>query len=196
MSRYLVVEGVDGAGKSTVCGEVARRLRARGESVIEVREPGGTPLGEEIRSLLLHGDDMAPWTEALLFAAQRAQLAAQVVGPALARGDWVVSDRSYYSSLAYQGGARGLGIDTVRRVNEAGLAGVLPDLVAVLSLPADRALSRQDGLDRIGGAGAGFQQEVAEAYLRLAAEDPGRVRLIDATRPVPEVVDEIMGLLG
>ena len=81
-------------------------------------------------------------------------------------------------------------------VNEAGLAGVLPDLVAVLSLPADRALSRQDGLDRIGGAGAGFQQEVAEAYLRLAAEDPGRVRLIDATRPVPEVVDEIMGLLG
>jgi dTMP kinase len=139
---------------------------------------------------------MAPWTEALLFAAQRAQLAAQVVGPALARGDWVVSDRSYYSSLAYQGGARGLGIDTVRRVNEAGLAGVLPDLVAVLSLPADRALSRQDGLDRIGGAGAGFQQEVAEAYLRLAAEDPGRVRLIDATRPVAQVVDEIMGLLG
>ena len=196
MTRYLAVEGVDGAGKSTVCREVARRLRARGEGVVEVREPGGTRLGEEIRSILLHGEAMAPWTEALLFAAQRAQLAAEVIAPALARGDYVVSDRSYFSSLAYQGGARGLGVDLVRTVNEAGLDGVVPDLVAVLWLDPDAALSRQDGVDRIGGEGSNFQAEVATAYRRLAAEDPDRVVLIDGARPVEAVVDEIAEMLG
>lgn len=195
MSRYLAVEGVDGAGKSTVCREVARRLRDRGEEVVEVREPGGTRLGEEIRSILLHGEAMAPWTEALLFAAQRAQLAAEVIAPALARGDHVVSDRSYFSSLAYQGAARGLGTHLVRSVNEAGLVGVLPDLVVVLWLDPDAALSRQDGLDRIGGEGSSFQREVAAAYRRLAAEDPERVRLVDGSRPVEAIVDEIMEML-
>jgi dTMP kinase len=194
--RYLAVEGVDGAGKSTVCREIAGRLRARGQSVVEVREPGGTLLGEKIRALLLHGEEMAPWTEALLFAAQRAQLAAEVIAPALARGDYVVSDRSYFSSLAYQGGARGLGIDRVRAVNETGLDGVLPDLVAVLWLDPDDALTRQDGVDRIGGEGSTFQREVAAAYRRLAAEDPDRVVLIDGSGPVEAVVDEIMERLG
>lgn len=195
MKRYLAVEGVDGAGKSTVCRELASRLQARGGSVVEVREPGGTRLGEQIRSILLHGEAMALWTEALLFAAQRAQLAAEVIAPALARGDFVVSDRSYYSSLAYQGGARGLGIDRVRTVNEAGLDGVVPDLVAVLWLDPDDALSRQDGIDRIGGEGAAFQREVAAAYRRLAAEDPERVHLVDGSRPVEAIVDEIMEML-
>jgi dTMP kinase len=194
--RYLAVEGVDGAGKSTVCREIAGRLRARGQSVVEVREPGGTLLGEKIRALLLHGEEMAPWTEALLFAAQRAQLAAEVIAPALARGDYVVSDRSYFSSLAYQGGARGLGIDRVRAVNETGLDGVLPDLVAVLWLDPDDALTRQDGVDRIGGEGSTFQRDVAAAYRRLAAEDPDRVVLIDGSGPVEAVVDEIMERLG
>ncbi|HLU32127.1 MAG TPA: dTMP kinase [Acidimicrobiia bacterium] len=196
MRRYLAVEGVDGAGKSTVCRELASRLQARGGTVVEVREPGGTRLGEEIRSILLHGEAMAPWTEALLFAAQRAQLAAEVIAPALARGDFVVSDRSYFSSLAYQGGARGLGIERVRTVNEAGLDGVVPDLVAVLWLDPDDALSRQDGIDRIGGEGSAFQREVAAAYRRLAAEDPERVHLVDGSRPVEAVVDEIMEMLG
>lgn len=196
MRRYLAVEGVDGAGKSTVCREIAGRLRARGQSVVEVREPGGTLLGEEIRALLLHGEEMAPWTEALLFAAQRAQLAAEVIAPALARGDYVVSDRSYFSSLAYQGGARGLGIDRVRAVNETGLDGVLPDLVAVLWLDPDDALTRQDGVDRIGGEGSTFQREVAAVYRRLAVEDPERVIMIDGSGPVEAVVDEIMERLG
>lgn len=196
MRRYLAVEGVDGAGKSTVCREIAGRLRARGERVVEVREPGGTRLGEEIRSLLLHGEAMSPWTEALLFAAQRAQLAAEVIAPALSRGEYVVSDRSYFSSLAYQGGARGLGIDRVRTVNETGLNGVLPDLVAVLWLDPDDALTRQDGVDRIGGEGSTFQREVAAAYRRLAAGDPDRVVLIDGSRPVEAVVDEIMEMMG
>ncbi len=195
MSAYVGIEGVDGAGKSTVCRAVADRLRERGAVVTVVREPGGTATGEAIRSLLLHGEEMAPWTEAMLFAAQRAQLVAEVVAPALARGEYVVSDRTYYSSLAYQGGARGLGVDRVRAVNETGLDGVLPDLVAVLWLDPDDALARQDGVDRIGAQGGTFQVEVAETYRRLAAEDPERVRLIDASRPVEEVVDEIARLI-
>lgn len=195
VSGYLGIEGVDGAGKSTVCVELADRLRERGETVTVVREPGGTATGEAIRSLLLHGEDMAPWTEALLFAAQRAQLVAEVVAPALARGEYVVSDRTYYSSLAYQGGARGLGVERVRDVNEAGLDGVVPDLVVVLWLDPANALARQDGVDRIGGVGARFQVQVSEVYRRLAAEDPERVRVVDAARPVPEVVDDILGML-
>jgi dTMP kinase len=196
MSLYLAIEGVDGAGKTTVCEAVAGRLRDMGEAVLMVREPGGTAIGEAIRSLLLHGDEMAAWTEALLFAAQRAQLAAEVIEPALARGESVISDRSYYSSLAYQGGARGLGVEAVRNVNEAGLGGILPNRVVVLWIDPDDALARQDGVDRIGGEGERFQREVAEAYAKLASDDPERVRLVDAARPLDEVVDEIVGMLG
>ena len=120
--RYVAFEGVDGAGKTTVTARVVERLTARGFEVVPVREPGGTPTGEAIRRVLLElGGVVGEWAEALLFAAARSQLAAGVVGPALAAGRAVVSDRSVYSSLAYQGGARGLGIAAVRRVNEAGL---------------------------------------------------------------------------
>lgn len=195
MIRYLAIEGVDGAGKSTVATALVEHLTSLGHDVRFVREPGGTPLGEQIRSLLLHGDDMAAWAEALLFAAQRAQLAAEVIGPALERGELVVSDRSYYSSLAYQGGARGLGSERVRAVNEAGLGGVVPELVAVLWLPPDAALERQDMVDRIGGTGTEFQASVADSYRELAQAEPGRVRLVDATRPVSEIVEEIAGML-
>lgn len=192
MSLYLAIEGVDGAGKSTVAAAVVEEFRRRGREVVAVREPGGTDIGEEIRSLLLHGDEMAPWTEALLFAAQRAQLAAAVIRPALDRGATVVSDRTYFSSLAYQGGARGLGVDQVRAVNEAGLDGVVPDLVVVLWLDPDDALARQQGIDRIGGEGGDFQSRVAATYRHLAAADPARVVIVDAGRPLDEVVTEIV----
>lgn len=189
---YLGIEGVDGAGKSTIVRAVADVLDGAGRDVVTVREPGGTEIGEEIRKLLLHGEDMAPWTEALLFAAQRAQLAAEVVAPALARGAVVVSDRTYYSSLAYQGAARGLGVPAVRAVNEAGLAGTVPDLVVVLWLDPDTALAREDGPDRISAEGAAFQRRVAEAYQALADSDR-RVRLVDATLPVDAVVETVVG---
>lgn len=195
MSRYVAIEGVDGAGKSTVAREVAERLRSLGEAVRLVREPGGTPMGEQIRSLLLHDEDMVPWTEAMLFAAQRVQLAAEVIAPALDEGEWVVSDRSYYSSLAYQGAGRGLGVEAVRAVNEAGLGRVVPDLVVVLWIDPDEAFARQDVIDRIGGEGEGFQVEVAEAYRRLAADEPDRVRLVDAGRTLGEVVEEIVKMI-
>lgn len=189
---YLGIEGVDGAGKSTIVRAVADVLDGAGRDVVTVREPGGTEIGEEIRKLLLHGEDMAPWTEALLFAAQRAQLAAEVVAPALARGAVVVSDRTYYSSLAYQGAARGLGVPAVRAVNEAGLAGTVPDLVVVLWLDPDTALAREDGPDRISAEGAAFQRRVAEAYQSLADSDR-RVRLVDATLAVDAVVETVVG---
>ncbi|CAN5858834.1 dTMP kinase [soil metagenome] len=195
MKRYVAIEGVDGSGKSTVARAVADRLRESGMSVVAVREPGGSPLGEQIRALLLHGDDMTPWTEALLFAAQRAQLAATVIGPALAAGSVVVTDRSYYSSLAYQGGARGLGVEEVRSVNEAGLGGIVPDLVVVLWVDPEDALARQEGVDRIGGEGEDFQRSVADAYRLLAERDPAGVRLVDASRDSAAVVDEIVGMV-
>lgn len=190
--RYLALEGVEGAGKSTMARALAAELEELGRDVVMVREPGGTPLGEEVRRLLLHSDDMCAWAEALLFAAQRAQLAAEVVGPALAAGRWVISDRSYYSSLAYQGAARGLGVETVRQVNEAGLDGVLPDLVVVLDVDPAVGLGRQHVDDRIGGQGVAFQEAVAEGFRRLAAAEPGKVVIVDASVPIASVVDDVM----
>lgn len=194
--RYIALEGAEGAGKTTVAAAVVRLLEERGERVVAVREPGGTRLGEEIRALLLHAGDMAPWTEAALFAAQRAQLAAEVVAPALAAGTWVVTDRSYYSSLAYQGGARGLGIEAVRALNETVLAGVVPDLVAVLDVDPAAGLARQVGEDRIGGSGLAFQEAVVAAYHRLARDEPSRVVLVPAGRPAVEVAEAVLGAAG
>lgn len=189
--HYVALEGVEGAGKSTVAAQLAALLARKGIYTITVREPGGTSLGEGIRQLLLDGDEMEPWTEALLFAAQRAQLAAEVVGPALQQGSWVISDRSVYSSLAYQGGARRLGIDKVRMVNEAGLQGVWPELVVLLRVPAEEGLARQEIPDRIGGQGTSFQRAVADAYERLAETEPDRFWVVDAGRPLGDVVEAV-----
>ncbi len=184
---YIALEGGDGAGKTTVAARLVEMLEARGDTVVAVREPGGTSLGEEIRRLLLHSSEMTPWAEALLFAAQRSQLAVEVIGPALDRGEVVVSDRSYYSSLAYQGGGRSLDMGTVRLINEAALEGVVPDLVAVLIIDPAAALARQSDPDRIGRQGNAFQQAVAQAYRDLAAAEPQRVTLIEIGDE-PEVV--------
>lgn len=193
--RYIALEGGDGSGKSTVVAALAARLRARGVEVVTVREPGGTPLGEAIRGLLLDSERLDPWAEVFLFAAQRAELAREVVSPALAAGKWVISDRSYYSSIAYQGRARGLGEEAVREINELGLDGVVPDRVFILDLEPASALGRQERPDRIGGQGVEFQEQVRLAYHGLANADPERVALLDATRPVDDLVDEIVEAL-
>lgn len=140
--HYIAFEGIEGTGKSTIAARLATHLEQRGISVLRVREPGGTVTGERIRHVLLDPEgSVAPWSEALLFAAARAQLANELVGPALRRGDWVVSDRSVYSSLAYQGGGRGLGVSQVRSVNEPGLGEVWPQLVFLLRLDAATGLA-------------------------------------------------------
>lgn len=192
LSRYIAIEGGDGSGKSTVATAVARSLESRGHSTIVVREPGGTLLGEEIRNLLLHGPEMAPWAEAMLFAAQRAQLVEEIVAPALGRGVWVISDRTYYSSLAYQGAGRGLGVDRVREVNEIGLGGVIPELVFILDVDVDIALQRQHRPDRIGSEESSFHSDVHAAYRKLAADEPSRVFLIDNSLDLDSVVAQIM----
>lgn len=181
---YLALEGVEGSGKSTLGRLLVERLSDRGIQSISVREPGGTALGEELRGLVLHSGEMAPWAEAALFAASRAQLATEVIAPALAEGTWVISDRSYYSSLAYQGGGRGLGVDAVRGLNETVLDGVLPDLVVLLDIEPEIGFARETERDRMGEGGLRLQRIVADTYRRIAADDD-RVLTVDA-RATPE----------
>ena len=192
---YLALEGGEGAGKTTVSKLVAQALTDRGEQVVNVREPGSTDLGNEIRRLLLHGAAITPWAEALLYAAQRAQLVAEVVEPALARGSFVVSDRSLYSSLAYQGAARGLGIGPVKAVNDFAVGGVLPDLVAVLVVEIATGLGRQSLTDRIGGETSEFHHRVLDGYRTLASAEPDRVKLVEVVDQPDTVADQILKLI-
>lgn len=194
-AMYIALEGGDGAGKTTVAARLVELLEQKGDTVVAVREPGGTALGEEIRRLLLHSADMTAWAEALLFAAQRSQLAAEVIGPALGRGEVVVSDRSLYSSLAYQGGGRALDIGMVRLINEAALEGVVPDLVVVLIIDPTAALARQSDPDRIGRQGNVFQHAVATVYRDLAAAEPERVVLVEIGDEPEEVARSIFELI-
>jgi dTMP kinase len=175
---------------------LAARLRAGGDDVVEVREPGGTPLGETVRRLLLDSEEVDPWAEVFLFAAQRAQLARDVVVPALDSGAWVISDRTYYSSIAYQGRARGLGEDLVREINEVGLQGTVPRWVFVIEIDVEAALGRQQRPDRIGSESVDFQAAVMRAYRDLVVAEPDRVFLLDGARPVDDLVDDILEVIG
>ncbi len=197
MIRYVAVEGIDGAGKSTVAEAIASALAASGRTVVRVREPGGTAAGEAIRDILLNRPDpLDPWTEALLFAAARAQLASLVIRPALDDGATVVSDRCVYSSLAYQGGGRGLGMDEVRAINEPGLRGVWPEKVVLLSVGAETGLAREREADRISQEGLALQERVAAAYARLAESEPDRFVVVDAARPFEAVVADALAGIG
>ena len=188
MGHYIAFEGIEGTGKSTFATRLAAHLEAAGHEVLCVREPGGTTTGERIREVLLEPNgSVAPWSEALLFSAARAQLAHETVGPALEAGAWVVSDRSVYSSLAYQGAGRGLGLDAVRAVNEPGLGEVWPEMVVLLRLDAETGLARQQDVDRIGREGVVFQSVVAGAFDDLALAEPDRFVVVDASREIDDV---------
>ena len=195
MRRYLALEGGDGSGKTTVVSALASRLSDRGDQVVVVREPGGTDLGERVRDIVLDSDHVDRWAEVFLFAAQRSQLVRDVVLPALERGAWVITDRSYYSSIAYQGRARGLGEARVRQINEIGLEGVEPDHVFVLEVDPGTALGRQKRPDRIGAESVEFQQEVYNAYADLAREEPHRVMLLRGDEDVDSLVDRIVAVI-
>ncbi|HEY7469953.1 MAG TPA: dTMP kinase [Acidimicrobiia bacterium] len=194
--RYIALEGGDGSGKTTLSAVLASRLRADGAEVVEVREPGGTPLGERVRELLLDTAHVDPWAEVFLFAAQRAQLARDVIAPALERDAWVISDRTYFSSIAYQGRGRGLGESTVRQINETGLDGVVPGTVFVIEVDPEIALGRQLRPDRIGSESIDFQAAVMGAYRDLAIAEPGRVFLLDGAEPVDDLVETILEVIG
>ncbi len=179
---FVTFEGVDGSGKSTQARLLEEHLSAFGREVVATREPGGTELGERVRELVLNGPQMAAWAEAALFAASRAEHVAEVIRPALDRGADVVCDRYVDSSLAYQGIARGLGLDRVLELNLTVLEGLLPDRTFVLAVDAAAAAGRQEGApDRIEREGEGFQAEVGRAYEQLAERFPERVVLLDGT---------------
>jgi dTMP kinase len=186
---------VDGSGKSTQARLLADALAARGLRVVSTREPGGTILGERVRELVLSGEpgELSLPAEAHLFAAARAELVQRVVRPALEAGRWVVTDRFLDSSLAYQGAARGLGIDLVLEINRTAVGDCLPDLSLVIDTPiAAAAWRRCAGPDRIEAEGDGFQERVAAGYRQLAERFRERVRMIPGEGAVGEVHARVM----
>ncbi len=182
--RFISFEGIDGAGKSTQHAWLVEHLKAQGRQVLATREPGGTPLGEKLRSLLL-SEAMHLETEALLMFAARREHLDQVIEPALARGDWVVCDRFVDASFAYQGGGRGLDWKKLEDLTEWVLGSMRPDLTLIFDAPVAVAQARlhaaTDKPDRFEQEKADFFERVRTAYLRIAQEHPQRVRLIDAT---------------
>lgn len=195
--RFITLEGGEGAGKSTQVRALAESLKARGIEIVVTREPGGSEGAEKIRDLLLGGPDER-WdarAEALLFAAARADHVQKRIQPALEKGAWVLADRFVDSSLAYQGGAGGLGIEAVRAINAFGIGDCFPDRTLVLTLEggAERARARDGGSsDRIGGRAEEYHQKVDLAFRLIAAEEPERVRIIDASGTHGEVTQRLL----
>jgi dTMP kinase len=193
---FISFEGVDGSGKTTQVALLADSLRGEGRNVVATREPGGTPAGERIRELLLEGGDIAPWTEAALFAAARAQLVDEVIRPALAHGADVICDRYIDSSLAYQGIARGLGVERVLELNLLATSGLLPDRTFFLAISPKDTTGRKDAEpDRIEREGDEFAAIVDQGYRELAAIFAKRVVTIDATMPASDISREVRGQL-
>jgi len=193
---FVTFEGLDGSGKSTQAELLRVRLQADGVDVVSTREPGGTELGEGVRNLVLHGGDVGPWAEALLYVAARAQLVDDVIRPALERGAAVICDRYVDSSVAYQGIGRQLGLDRILDLNLAAVRGLLPDRTFLLELDPDEVASRiQRHYDRLEREGDDFRRRAADGYRRLAARFPERIVVLDAARPANDIAEEVYGAL-
>ena len=191
---FVSFEGIDGSGKSTQARLLAEALRSRGREVVEVREPGGTDLGERVRALLLDpGLGVASRAELLLFSAARAQLVAEVIVPALDRGAMVIADRFFDSSTAYQGAGRGLDAEWMQTLHQFATGGVAPSRTYFVDLAPEAARARRAGRaqDRVEQAGAEFYARVAEAYREIAARTP-RVVTLDGTLSVGTLHDRIL----
>ncbi len=200
MGVFITLEGPEGAGKTTVAQHVAERLQAAGYPVILTREPGGTPIGDQVRQILLthHNADMTPEAEILLFSASRAQLVRQVIKPALERSTIVVCDRYADSTLAYQGYGRGLNLNALRHITNFATNGLRPDLTILLDVEPEVGLARrrqasESGAEwnRLDSETLNFYRRVRAGYLALAREEPDRWRVVDASRPLEEVLEEV-----
>jgi len=200
--RFITLEGGEGVGKSTQAHALAAALRGRGLDVVETREPGGSPGAEAIRALLLQGeiDRWNAGTEALLFAAARADHVAKTIRPALEVGKWVVCDRFVDSSIAYQGGAGGIGRDAILKLHQIGSGGLLPDRTLLIDLPLANASSREsarDGgdRDRFGRKHGDYHEAVFEAFRTLAALEPARFRIVDGQGGAEQVTRRLISAL-
>ena len=192
--RFIVLDGMDGAGKSSQVGPLTDWLAGRGQCVTTCRDPGSTPVGDAIRAILLdrHDLQLAPTAEMLLYMAARAQLVAEVVAPALARGGWVVSDRYLLSNVVYQGHAGGLDPAAIRAVGEVATGGLAPGLVLVLDVDLETAARRLDRpLDKLENRGDSYRARLRDGYLREAAAAPETIRVIDASAGPDEVATHI-----
>jgi dTMP kinase len=200
--RFITFEGIEGVGKSTQIAHAAEYLRRAGIELLVTREPGGTPLAEKLRALVLdpvHGP-VGPTEELLIMFAARASHVADVIRPALRRGRWVLCDRFTDATEAYQGGGRGVNPVHIRQLARVAHPRLAPDLTLVFDAPAEvasaRLTRRATGQDRIESEDAGFFERVRKAYLAIAAREPERVRVIDATRPEAEVAASVALALG
>jgi dTMP kinase len=188
---FVSIEGADGSGKSTQAELLRDALVAEGREVVLTREPGGTELGERARELVLNGPHMGAWAEAALYAASRAEHVEAVIRPALDRGAVVVCDRYIDSSLAYQGIARGLGVDAVLQLNLEVTGGLLPDVTFLLLIDPVVAAGRYDNSDRLELEGTALQAKVDAAYRELAERFPERILTVSADRPADQIGNEI-----
>lgn len=200
--RFITLEGGEGVGKSTQAQCLADALRQRGVDVVSTREPGGSVGAEAIRALLLEGsgDRWTAGAEALLFAAARADHIARTIKPALDAGKWVICDRFLDSSRAYQGAAGAMGDAAILELHRIGSQGFMPDRTLILDLPDGEAAARADArdggiADRIGGRGADFHRKVVTAFRSFAAQEPGRVRLVDASGAKDIVTERLVSAL-
>jgi dTMP kinase len=194
--RLLTLEGIDGAGKSSFIGWIERRLRARGTDVVLTREPGGTPVGEQLRQLLLTAE-VDPVSEALLVFAARKEHLVHTVVPALARGAWVVCDRFTDATFAYQGAGRGVDTERLAMLEQWVQAGVQPDCTILFDLPVAMARARSARArapDRFESEQEAFFDRVRQGYLARAARDPRRFRVIDASQPMAEIEAQLAAI--
>ena len=193
---FVTFEGADGSGKSTQAELLRAALAAEGREVVLTREPGGTALGDRIRELVLDGPDMGAWAEAALFAASRAQHVEELIRPAVARGADVVCDRYVDSSLAYQGIARGLGLEEVLELNLRVTGGLLPDATILLVVDPETAAGRAGATDRLEREGSDFRERVDAAYRELAERFPDRIVTVEGGRPPAAIASEVYALLS
>lgn len=195
---FITFEGGEGAGKSTLIEEVARQLAQEGHSILKTREPGGTPMGEQIRKILLQGETMTPQAELCLFLAARAEHIDRVIGPALEEHKIVLCDRFNDSSVVYQGAARGLGMEKVTQFCSFISQGLTPDLTLYLDVPPQLGLARakaRQGHDRIEAETIVFHDRIRQAYLQIHKAQHNRFHLIDAQESIPQVYEHAMRLI-